>query len=156
MIKRYRIVFRVVLVLIALTAGCAYPSIIDEDQGWSLSGVGSDERRNGTFVFNGEVYLGGHYEGVEVGGVWVHFVDGDNRTIKKVPLDELNVSQAEANVTVDLDREPKYVLVFVESVTIDNESASRPQDIIGLKRTQDYYSPYLDYDPYLSDRTASS
>lgn len=155
MIKRHRVVFRVVLIVIAVTAGCAHPSIVDEEQGWSLSAAGSDERRNGTFVFNGEVYLGGHYEGVAVGGVWVHFVDGDNQIIKKVPLGELNVSQAEANVTVKLDKEPKYVLVLVESVTIENESAPRPQDIIGLKRTQDYYSPYSDYDPYLTDRTAS-
>lgn len=145
------------LALVVLTAGCLGAPFGNERREWSLTAAGHDEQRNGSYVFDGEVRLGGHYGDVVVEGVRVRFLDDQNRTVETVHVGELDVSRPLVNVTATTDRRPRYVLVEVERVLVDGEPRSGTSNVAGLRRVRggDYLS-YVGYDPNPTDPTTEA
>jgi len=114
-------------------------------QSWELIASGTIEEADGVYHFTGEVGLTGNSGGVTVDGVRVVFLDANGSTLETVRIGMLGDDRQEANVSVDLDRPPKYILVRVSSIDAPENSE---YGITGLERRDDgRYYPYSEYDP---------
>lgn len=139
-----RTLVHLVFVLLVLTSGCA-----TETSSYSVDIAGNDERVGDSYRFSGEVSLGGHYSGVSVKGVWIKILDKRNRTLEKVFIGTLNVSNPTKQFNVTVDKLPKYVLVFVPD-TVAPKRDIKKSEVSGLERSKNgHYYAYSNYNPYI-------
>lgn len=150
MIKKHSIMSIIIVASVVTTAGCSYiGSPATEDKlVWSISVVGHDENVKEGYRFSGEVYLSGHFNGVEVSGITVAFYDGVKNRFAATDVGTLNDSRINTTFTELLDQRPKYVLLKIESINDERENKG-DHSIVGLERREDgeYYA-YTAFNPY--------
>lgn len=141
------------LLLVVLLAGCigGYPGLTEKTD-WTLSVTGYEKSQEESYIFDGEVRLGGSTTAPKaIRNVRVKFLTGNNETIRTVHIGTLNSSRWQSSINVTLDQRPKYVLLLVGEV-VTSENKPRKFNIYGLQRDEngDYYR-YTSYDPTPSD-----
>lgn len=147
MISQSKLACALIALLLA-SAGCLTIPVPDEENRWSIDMGGHDEQIGEEYRFTGDVALGGNYGDVTAEGVYLEFLDEENKTIETIHVGTLNASRSLVEINITVERRPKYVLVFVREVNAP-QSNNKESWISGLERVEsgDYYR-YTDYDPY--------
>lgn len=118
-----------------MLSGCAM-----HDKVWSLSMHGNVDTVEGDPVFDGMVQLGGNTGHTTVYDVRVVFVAADNTTIKSVPVGQLNTTDRIENLTVSLDRRPRYIRIVIGRIDAPEDA---DHDVSGLRLTENgEYRPF--------------
>lgn len=132
---------KIFLVLLLVTSGCT-----ETTQVWELVTYGNLEEGENPVVFNGSVSLQGKAGDVTVSGVEVYFLDEDGKVMKSVFIGRLgagsNGYRDSVGFSSQFDQPPEYVLPSVDTIDQPDQAES---DLRGLRRGQDGYSPYYDF-----------
>ena len=125
-------------------AGCT-----DTNPPWYLKVSGDLSEANNQYQFEGQVVLEGSPTDVTLNGVKVTYLDANQSRITEVALGEVTVSDYKINVSSNLQREPKYILLKVDEIENPTGSDYEIEGAVVQTENGEYILKinYAKYDP---------